>query len=148
MLGGINTYSYANDNSLRWPDRTGLCLEDLCIGEAILAAEVIEEFSAAAETAEAAEAVEGAEAAEASADPKVIPIPSPPSNGCPPDDCKDRLSDYHIKTLGIDPHELKRAILGKNAPISRYELCRCKDGNIVIRNKGCTGPIIETGERM
>jgi RHS repeat-associated protein len=72
------------------------------------------------------------------------------ANACPPndDDCKDRLSNYYIQQLGLDPHEIKRGILGREAPISRYELCKCADGRIVIRNKGCSGPIIETGEKM
>jgi len=73
----------------------------------------------------------------------------PPGANCPPnEDCKDRLSDFQIRQRGLDPHEIKRAILRRTAPISRFELCQCKDGRVVIREKGCTGPIIETGETM
>src|SRR5262249_25404396 len=40
--GGLNIYGYASQNPLRHADRTGLCLEDLCIGEAIIAGEAVE----------------------------------------------------------------------------------------------------------
>lgn len=61
-------------------------------------------------------------------------------------DCTKRLDDKYLKkTLGIDPEEVKYEELGPRAPISRYELCECKDKRIVIRLKGCTGPILETG---
>ena len=60
-------------------------------------------------------------------------------------DCQDRLSDWQLKEFGIDAHSLKYEVLGKRAKISRYELCKCKDGAVVIRLKGCKGPIIPTG---
>ena len=61
-------------------------------------------------------------------------------------DCTKRLDDKYLKkTLGIDPEEIKYEELGRRALISRYELCECKDKRIVIRLRGCTGPIIETG---
>ena len=65
------------------------------------------------------------------------------------DDCKDRLSDWQIKNvLGINSHELKYEILGKKAKIALYELCKCKSGAIVVRFKGCKGPILDTGLSM
>lgn len=65
------------------------------------------------------------------------------------DDCKDRLSDWQIKSvLGINQHELKYEILGRNAKISLYELCKCKSGAIVVRLRGCKEPILDTGLSM
>ena len=48
------------------------------------------------------------------------------------DDCKDRLSDWQIKSvLGINQHELKYEILGRNAKISLYELCAVDRKSVV-----------------
>ena len=80
-----------------------------------------------------------------------MPPPSSPigDDDPPDDDCKVRLSDFQIKKkLEIDAHEVKKDELGRKAKISRFELCLCKDGRIVIRERMCKGPIIETGYRM
>ena len=79
-----------------------------------------------------------------------IPNRKQPNDKCEDDanDCKDPLSDWEIKKLGLDPHDIKYDNLGRRAQISRYELCKCKSGAIVIRLKGCTGPIIPTGYRV
>jgi RHS repeat-associated protein len=37
LHGGINTYTYAASNPLKYVDPTGQCIEDLCIGETIVA---------------------------------------------------------------------------------------------------------------
>ena len=36
LAGGINIFSYVNNNPLMFTDRRGECLEDLCIGEVLL----------------------------------------------------------------------------------------------------------------
>ena len=64
---------------------------------------------------------------------------------CPqPNECNKRLSDWQIQNAGFDAHEIKYEILGGNANISRFELCLCNNGAVVIRNKGCKGPVIPT----
>ncbi len=65
------------------------------------------------------------------------------------DDCKDRLSDWQIANrLPESAHEIKAAILGSKAKLRLYELCRCKNGDVVIRLNGCKGPIIPTGYKL
>lgn len=50
LRGGMNGeytpdwYNYANGNPLRWTDRRGLCLEDACIGEGIIAIDLMLDF--------------------------------------------------------------------------------------------------------
>jgi hypothetical protein len=36
LAGGVNLYSYAGNNPVAFSDPFGLCLEDLCIGEAVV----------------------------------------------------------------------------------------------------------------
>lgn len=63
--------------------------------------------------------------------------------------CKDKLSDWDIKRLNIgDTHEFKRDFIGRDASTARYELCKCKDGRVVIRQHSCKGGQIETGYKL
>lgn len=64
--------------------------------------------------------------------------------------CKDKLSNWDIKQLGIgDVHKFKQEFLGENAQISRYDLCKCKDKSVTIRELKCTGKgQIETGYKL
>lgn len=74
----------------------------------------------------------------------------------PKQDCKDKntkdcqkASDWQLSQAGIsDPQQFKRDHLGDRAPISKYDLCACKDGSIVIKQQGqcgSSGPSIDTG---
>ncbi|MDO4896627.1 MAG: hypothetical protein Q3971_04620 [Moraxella sp.] len=49
--------------------------------------------------------------------------------------CNDKLKDWEIKQANIGPHQIKYDILGNKANISKFELCKCKDKSIVIREK-------------
>jgi RHS repeat-associated protein len=60
LNGGINTYGYVGSNPVRWMDSKGLCIEDACIGEAILIGEL---FMLAADEITAFESAEAALAA-------------------------------------------------------------------------------------
>ncbi len=57
----------------------------------------------------------------------------------------EKINDNYLKRKGIDPHELKRELLGRKAKISRYDLYKDKStGQIHIFEKGGKGPSIET----
>ncbi|MCZ8322888.1 MAG: RHS repeat-associated core domain-containing protein [Novosphingobium sp.] len=68
------------------------------------------------------------------------------------DDCKDKLTEWQVKRLlGLDAHKIKEDSIPSGTRIqqlSRYELCKCKNGDIVVRLNGCNGPIYPTGLRM
>jgi RHS repeat-associated protein len=64
------------------------------------------------------------------------PPPCDKNNG---PDCT-KATQFHLDGAGIgDPHEFKKDFLGKKAPISRYDICACKDGSIVIKLRGQCG---------
>lgn len=60
-------------------------------------------------------------------------------------DCLEKISDYEIIQKRLDPHTIKYEELGRKAEIKRWELCRCRNGEIAVRFKGCEGPIRRTG---
>jgi len=62
-------------------------------------------------------------------------------------DCKDRLSDWQIKSRGWDAEQIKRDYLG-TPRVSPYELCKCKDGTIAIRLRGCKGFTVRTDYKI
>lgn len=41
-------------------------------------------------------------------------------------------------------HETKRDALGTNKNLSKFDLCGCKDGRVVVKAHGCKGPIISS----
>ena len=81
--------------------------------------------------------------------------PASPNSNCDKNnnepDCK-KASQFHLDNAGIsDSHSFKQDVLGRKAPISRYDICACKDGSIVIKAQGqcgSPGPGIPTGLHM
>jgi RHS repeat-associated protein len=55
------------------------------------------------------------------------------------DRCDKKLSDQLLNKLGIDGHTLKAEALGTNKNLSRFDLCGCNDGRIVVKRYGCKG---------
>jgi RHS repeat-associated protein len=77
--GGMNGYIYAGQNAYKNTDRLGLCLEDACIGDAIIAVEVGEALSAEASLILQGSAAEGFAAEGVAAEGEAgLPIAAPP----------------------------------------------------------------------
>jgi RHS repeat-associated protein len=91
--------------------------------------------------------------------PAPTPTPTPTPSPTPPlagrqcangggDDCR-KATQWHLDQAGImDAEAFKDEFVGGS--VSRYDICACKDGSIVIKAQGqCgkPGPSIETGYR-
>lgn len=66
------------------------------------------------------------------------------------DDCSKILDSSLLRAAGIKgrEHEVKADELGTNKNLSKFDLCGCKDGRVVVKAHGCRGPIISiTGYR-
>jgi hypothetical protein len=51
-----------------------------------------------------------------------------------------KASQWHLDKAGIsDPHAFKRDWLGPSAQISRFDICACNDGSLVIKSVGQCG---------
>ncbi|HBC0158653.1 TPA: RHS domain-containing protein [Salmonella enterica subsp. indica] len=66
----------------------------------------------------------------------------------PPEDPCDKKLDKSLlsKASIFDPHQVKRDWMGDKAQISRFDLCGCKDGRVVIKAQGCKGTIASSTE--
>jgi hypothetical protein len=60
----------------------------------------------------------------------------------PEDPCDKKLEKSLLSKAGIsDIHQVKKEWMGEKAKISRFDLCGCKDGRVVIKEQGCRGKI-------
>jgi len=55
------------------------------------------------------------------------------------DRCDRKLSTEELRKLHIDAHAAKEEALGTDKGNSRFDLCACKDGRIVVKRLGCQG---------
>jgi RHS repeat-associated protein len=60
------------------------------------------------------------------------------------DDCNIILDKGQLKKAGIYgiEHEVKADELGTKKNLSKFDLCGCKDGSVVVKAHGCKGPVI------
>jgi len=147
--GGINLYNYVDQNPINYTDPMGLDATIPWTGG----------WGGAAEGAGAAAgASTGAMAtvcgALGSAALIVAGTPSststcadyPQPKECKNDDdkCDQVLSKWQLKKAGIygSEHDAKTDALGTNKNLSKFDLCGCKSGAVVVKAHGCKGPII------
>ncbi|EDP9826583.1 hypothetical protein QE94_004435 [Salmonella enterica subsp. enterica] len=129
-------------------DPKGLCLEDACVVEGSIGAYALwqwlivgtvstgaavgtyneyEDIKALSEKVQRSKTKTNTES--------VTSCPTIP----PEDPCDKKLEDELVDRAGIDAHQEKRDFFGKKAQISRYDLCGCKNGQVVIKDHGCKG---------
>lgn len=50
-----------------------------------------------------------------------------------------------LRKAGIagSEHDVKIDWLGTNKNIALYDLCGCDDGRVVLKPRGCRGPVVE-----
>jgi hypothetical protein len=141
----MNTYTYVGENPILYSDPTGEAVQALAApvaAVAVFGARTIPigyrvwRFYQMAQTVEET----AADAASSSSEKKQ----------CEDDnDCKDPLSDWEWKRLvekyGMEghPHNIKEDIIGGSVRL--FDLCKCKDGSVVVRRKGCVGEPQPTG---
>lgn len=133
LEGGPNVYTYANNAPTMYTDPTGLfvplVIPGLCAGggcEALLIGTGILMSQAGKQAAQSASSQAGSQ--------------------CKDDDdpCDIILDKEQLKSAGIRgrEHEVKADELGTNKNLSKFDLCGCKDGRVVVKPHGCKGPVI------
>ena len=134
LRGGLNTYEYVGGNPLIYVDPLGLQSIAACANPAN-----------AAVCAEAGIVVRPI--------PIVLPKPAAKSKDqCDEDDTSKKCSmasKWQLSAAGIaDAEEFKKDFVKGSG--SRYDICACDDGTIVLRGRGqCgrSGPTIGTGNK-
>jgi len=150
LAGGLNTYSYANDNPLVYIDPEGLSGGPVVIpspgGPVVLPPIYLPGNPALPGAGSGSGPKSGASNESRSRDPDEARSRHDRDN-CGPDCTK--ASPYQLLSAGItDEHEFKNEHGAR--PNSRFDICACKDGSVVIKAQGgcgSRGPSIETGHR-
>lgn len=75
--------------------------------------------------------------------PQVGPTCEPQTGGNGNDPCDKVASSWQLQQAGVagQEHQVKQDTLGgTNQNLSKFEICACDDGRLVVKGKGCDGP--------
>ncbi|EDW2795441.1 hypothetical protein H3N91_004423 [Salmonella enterica] len=152
LKGGLNPYTYPLDPVMNI-DPKGLCIEDACILEGAAAYSLwqwlvvgsVGTAIVASDYNETKALNEKLQQSKANTE-SLTNCPTIP----PEDPCDKKLDNRLLKKAEIfDPHQVKRDWMGDRSNITKFDLCGCKDGRVVIKikeigsskNKDCKGDI-------
>ncbi|HFZ1500239.1 TPA: RHS element core protein [Citrobacter freundii] len=140
LEGGWNVYQYPLD-PVTDTDPLGLFVP-LVIGGYYLSAQAVAWISTGLFAAAVVSTPAGKQALTNTANSLSNCKSDPPEDPCDKKLDKSLLSKANI----FDPHQVKRDWMGDKAQISRFDLCGCKDGRVVIKAQGCKGNIASSTE--
>ncbi|EAQ6500134.1 hypothetical protein DLO04_24055, partial [Salmonella enterica] len=149
LKGGLNPYTYPLDPVVN-TDPKGLCIEDACILEGAAAyslwqwlvvgsagaAIVANDYDNYNEARALNEKLQRSKTNTES----LTNCPTIP----PEDPCDKKLDDGLLRRMDIpNPHQVKKDWMGDTAKVSRFDLCGCKDGRVVIKDKFIDGKSVK-----
>ncbi|EAA7842855.1 RHS repeat-associated core domain-containing protein, partial [Salmonella enterica] len=147
LKGGLNAYTYPL-NPVMNIDPKGLCFEDACILEGAAAYSLwqwlvvgsVGTAIVASDYNETKALNEKLQQSKANTE-SLTNCPTIP----PEDPCDKKLDKGLLRKAGIGnkmEHSIKADVLLTNKNLSKYDLCGCNDGSVVVKEHGCKGKAI------
>lgn len=149
LVDGASVYGYARQNPTRHTDPTGKFGVDTAIEGAIGGIELGGAIAGGAIAGAIAIIITPSQLGDGTLSQSVIDAQAKvqEEEDCNRTDCS-KATSFQIRSAGIaDEHSFKEEWVGR--PVSRWDICACKDGRIVIRlvgKCGVSGPTVVTTE--
>ena len=136
LAGGLNRMGYVGGNAISRTDPLGLQAQAAAVvcGPFALGCAAVITGAMAMSTPQGQQIVKDLSN-------KIVDLCKPGDD----DPCDIVLDKGQLKSAGIRgrEHEVKEDALGSNKNLSKFDLCGCKNGRVVVKFHGCRGPVIE-----